>query len=266
MNKKKLSLATTALALSTVMLAGCGNNAENKAVTETTDISVTEEVTEATTTTAATTTEVTTTTTAATTTEVTTTTTEITTAATTTTEATTTEAITTTEAVTEAITEKVTEKPKKEKDYSNVKWGDDIPMKATNVNGDTIKTYFRTEWVERGGGKMIIVNSYYYKTFQDWIDGKKPLTATEINGRDYDDVKWGDEIPMNAINVYGHEIWPHPYTQWVEEGGGKMMLVNGSYYRTFQDWVDGKTPLSRDEIEGSTLAERIEEVGIIEWN
>ncbi len=217
MNKKKLSLATTALALSAVMLAGCGNNAENKAVTETTDISVTEEVTEATTTTAATTTEVTTTTTAATTTEVTTTTTEITTAATTTTEATTTEAITTTEAVTEAITEKVTEKVTEEKPAE-------------------------TE-----------------KSIAPWEFNPANLKPV----KDYSDVEWGDDIPTDATNVYGKKIKD---AEWMQEAGGNFIYINGRYYRTFQDWVDGKTPLNAEEVTGKTYEEVLEEVGIIEWN
>lgn len=95
---------------------------------------------------------------------------------------------------------------------------------------------------------------------------KDPAAADESNKKptsDYSDVEWGDDIPMDATNVYGKTL---KKVDWREMGGGKMVYINGSYYRTFQDWVDGKKPLTANEVMGKTDEEILDDVGIIEWN
>ncbi len=95
---------------------------------------------------------------------------------------------------------------------------------------------------------------------------KDPAVADESNKKptgDYSDIEWGDDIPTDATDAYG---MPVRQAQWIEADGGNFIKVNGRFYRTFQDWVDGKSPLTREEIEGKTMDEITASVGIIEWN
>lgn len=81
----------------------------------------------------------------------------------------------------------------------------------------------------------------------DW--SKAPTDTTPA--KDYSNIKWGDPIPDNITDKWGNE--PHKTPIWKEKPGGKFIKIDGGYYRSIQDWADGKPSLSGYEISGETV-------------
>lgn len=80
----------------------------------------------------------------------------------------------------------------------------------------------------------------------DW--SKAPTDTTPA--KDYSNIKWGDPIPDNIVRPSGKKA---KEVEWVETDGGKFVYINGNYYRSIQDWADGKPSLSGYEISGETV-------------
>lgn len=81
-------------------------------------------------------------------------------------------------------------------DYSGIKWGDPIPDNIVRPSGKKVK---EIEWVEMPGGKFVYINGGYYRSIQDWVDGKEQLSGYEVSGKsfedmindpDYEPIKW----------------------------------------------------------------------------
>lgn len=89
---------------------------------------------------------------------------------------------------------------------------------------------------------------------------KAPETTKPAN--DYSNIKWGDPIPDNLVNVYGKKA---KNAQWAETDGGKFFVVGRKFYYSVQDWAEGKEPLGVEIVEGKSMAEIMEEVGTIKW-
>lgn len=91
---------------------------------------------------------------------------------------------------------------------------------------------------------------------------KAPTDTKPAN--DYSNIKWGDPIPDNITDKYGIQA---DKAKWVEKPGGQFVKIDGNYYRSIQDWADGKDPLKGADIDGSTIDEDIAngKYGIIEW-
>lgn len=94
------------------------------------------------------------------------------------------------------------------------------------------------------------------------VDYSKAPTDTKP-ANDYTNIKWGDPIPDNITDKWG--LKPKEEPEWLEKPGGKFVWIDGGYYRSIQDWADGKRSLNGLEISGKTHEQVIEEIGIIEW-
>lgn len=280
MKKRNLSLSIIALVLTAVQFSGCADKTVTETIAETTTTAVTEEVTEAVTET--TTTEATEEVTEAVTEEV------------------------TQETITEAVTQETVTEEVVGIDEALIRehgkeWYGKYKEKVTcteQVFVDNFTYLVITNGLAEPDAAFEVYNTYMIIELQEPEETKPaevtkpaeneekpaevtkpvettkpkeekpkdPAAADESNKKptsDYSDVEWGDEIPMDATDVSGQGIWQ---SKWVEKPGGKMVIINGAYYRTFQDWVDGKSPLTREEIEGKTMDEITASVGIIEWN
>lgn len=94
------------------------------------------------------------------------------------------------------------------------------------------------------------------------VDYSKAPTDTKP-ANDYTNIKWGDPIPDNITDKWGFK--PDTEPKWVEKPGGNFVKIDGGYYRSIQDWADGKDSLSGYEISGKTPEQMVEDVGVIEW-
>lgn len=96
----------------------------------------------------------------------------------------------------------------------------------------------------------------------DKAEDAKPVKAEttpvkeETPVKDYSNIKWGDPIPDNITDKWGNE--PHKTPIWKEKPGGKFIKIDGGYYRSIQDWADGKPDLSMQVVDGTTIEEDIE--------
>ena len=84
----------------------------------------------------------------------------------------------------------------------------------------------------------------------DW--SKAPTDTTPA--KDYSNIKWGDPIPDNIVKPSGKKA---KVVKWVETDGGKFVYINGNYYRSIQDWVDGKPRLGMDIVDGNSWEDYI---------
>lgn len=97
-------------------------------------------------------------------------------------------------------------------------------------------------------------------------DESKPAESkpaeSKPSGGDYSNIKWGDPIPDGIKDKDGFEP---DKIKWVEKPGGNFVKIDGAYYRSIQDWADGKPALSGYEVSGKTPEQMVEDVGVIEW-
>lgn len=93
-------------------------------------------------------------------------------------------------------------------------------------------------------------------------DDNETLPPTYSN--DYSNIKWGDPIPNNMTNNWGKKA---KEAKWVEKPGGKFVKINGGYYRSIQDWAEGKPALRGDDIDGVSWEDYISDPNNkpIEW-
>ena len=93
-------------------------------------------------------------------------------------------------------------------------------------------------------------------------DDNETLPPTYSN--DYSNIKWGDPIPDNMTNNWGKKA---KGAKWVEKPGGKFVKINGGYYRSIQDWADGKPSLDMEIVEDYSWDEIINDSDYkpIEW-
>lgn len=82
----------------------------------------------------------------------------------------------------------------------------------------------------------------------------KPAETTPA--KDYSSIKWGDPIPDNIVRPSGKRA---EVVKWKEAPGGKFVYINGGYYYSIQDWVDGKPGLSMEVVDGKTVEQAIED-------
>lgn len=100
-------------------------------------------------------------------------------------------------------------------------------------------------------------------TPKEEVDYSKAPTDTKP-ANDYSDIKWGDPIPDNITDKYGMQA---DIAEWEEMPGGKFVYIDGGYYRSIQDWADGKDSLSGSEISGKSWEDYISDPDNkpIEW-
>ena len=89
---------------------------------------------------------------------------------------------------------------------------------------------------------------------------KAPETTKPAN--DYSDIKWGDPIPDNLVNVYGKKA---KKAHWEETDGGKFFAVGLKYYYSVQDWAEGKEPLDMDIVDGEEKTQEWRDRDPIKW-
>lgn len=95
----------------------------------------------------------------------------------------------------------------------------------------------------------------------DKAEDAKPVKAEttpvkeETPVKDYSNIKWGDPIPDNLTNNYGKKA---EVAKWKDAKGGKFVYINGNYYYSIQDWVDGKPGLSMEVVTGITVEDAID--------
>lgn len=100
----------------------------------------------------------------------------------------------------------------------------------------------------------------------------KPTEETDYNkaptdtkpANDYSNIKWGDPIPDNITDKYGMQA---DIAEWEEMPGGKFVYIDGGYYRSIQDWADGKPSLDMEIVEDYSWDEIINDPDYkpIEW-
>lgn len=94
-------------------------------------------------------------------------------------------------------------------------------------------------------------------------DESKPAESKPSDG-DYSNIKWGDPIPDGIKDKDGFEP---DKIKWVEKPGGKFVKIDGAYYRSIQDWADGKPSLDMEIVEDYSWDEIINDPDYkpIEW-